>query len=250
MMQEGDVFKTKSYGDLTVTKYINSQAVCVKFVVTGYETTTQAINIRRGLVKDKLSRSIYGVGITGDTELKVNGQYLKEYMLWKGVLRRCYSEYCHNTQPTYAECSMSKDFQYFPYFMEWCSKQKGFDSLDEKGRLFSLDKDILTKGNNVYSEDTCCFVPYEINNSFLKRGNKRGECLIGVYKSKDRFTAQLSKGKSIQIFLGSFSTEIEAFNVYKQAKEEHIKSLAEKWKDQIDLRVYEALVKYEVEITD
>ena len=33
MMQEGDVFKTKSYGDLTVTKYINSQAVCVKFVV-------------------------------------------------------------------------------------------------------------------------------------------------------------------------------------------------------------------------
>ena len=41
-MQEGDVFKTKSYGDLIITKYINSQAVCVKFVVTGYETTTQA----------------------------------------------------------------------------------------------------------------------------------------------------------------------------------------------------------------
>ena len=32
MMQEGDVFKTKSYGDLIITKYVNSKAVCVKFV--------------------------------------------------------------------------------------------------------------------------------------------------------------------------------------------------------------------------
>ena len=58
-MQEGDVFKTKSYGDLTVTKYINSQAVCVKFVVTGYETTTQAISIRRGSVKDRLLPTVH-----------------------------------------------------------------------------------------------------------------------------------------------------------------------------------------------
>lgn len=249
-MQEGDVFKTKSYGDLIVTKYINSQDVHVMFINTGYQTVTLASNIRQGLVKDRLSRSICGVGITGDIELKVNGQYLKEYMIWKGVLRRCYSEYCHNTRPTYAECSMSKDFQYFPYFMEWCSKQTGFGSLDDKGRPFTLDKDILIKGNKLYSEDACCFVPYEINNSFLKRGNKRGEYLIGVCKRKDRFIALLSRGNSIQKFLGSFATEIEAFNAYKQAKEAHIKSLAEKWKDQIDLRVYEALVKYEVEITD
>ena len=249
-MQEGDVFKTKSYGDLIVTKYINSQDVHVMFINTGYQTVTLASNIRRGLVKDRLSRSICGVGITGNIELKVNGQYLKEYKIWKGVLRRCYSEYCHNTRPTYAECSMSKDFQYFPHFMEWCSKQTGFGSLDDKGRPFTLDKDILIKGNKLYSEDTCCFVPYEINNSFLKKGNKRGECLIGVCKRKDRFIAHLSRGNSIQIFLGSFTTEIEAFIAYKQAKEAHIKSLAEKWKDQIDLRVYEALVKYEVEITD
>ena len=45
MMQEGDVFKTKSYEDLIVTKYVNSKAVCVKFVVTGYETTTKASNV-------------------------------------------------------------------------------------------------------------------------------------------------------------------------------------------------------------
>ena len=35
-----------------------------------------------------------------------------------------------------------------------------------------------------------------------------------------------------------------------QAKEDYIKEVAEKWKDQIDPRVYEALMKYEVDIND
>ena len=34
------------------------------------------------------------------------------------------------------------------------------------------------------------------------------------------------------------------------AKERYIKVVANKWKDQIDIRAYEALMKYEVEITD
>ena len=37
---------------------------------------------------------------------------------------------------------------------------------------------------------------------------------------------------------------------YKQPKEDYIKEVANKWKDQIDPRVYDALMKYEVEITD
>ena len=59
-MQEGDVFKTKSYGDLIITKYVNSKAVCVKFVVTGYETTTKASNVIAGSVKDRLLPTVHG----------------------------------------------------------------------------------------------------------------------------------------------------------------------------------------------
>ena len=47
-----------------------------------------------------------------------------------------------------------------------------------------------------------------------------------------------------------FKTPEEAFYVYKEAKETYIKEVANRWKDQIDPRVYEALMKYEVEITD
>ena len=51
-------------------------------------------------------------------------------------------------------------------------------------------------------------------------------------------------------YLGMFKTVEEAFQAYKQAKEAYIKEVANKWKDQIDNRVYKALMNYQVEITD
>ena len=50
--------------------------------------------------------------------------------------------------------------------------------------------------------------------------------------------------------VGYFNTEIEAFEAYKQAKENHLKEVAEKWKGKIDDRAYNALMEYQVEITD
>ena len=50
--------------------------------------------------------------------------------------------------------------------------------------------------------------------------------------------------------LGSFDTPEEAFQAYKVAKESHIKEIADKWKDKIEPRVYEAMYNYKVEITD
>ena len=132
-MQEGDVFKTKSYGDLIITKYVNSKAVCVKFVVTGYETTTQAINVITGSVRDRLLPTVNGIGITGDSQVKVDGKHTKEYRLWNNMLKRCYSVGCQKVRPTYIDCSVSENFRYLQYFKEWCNNQIGFNSVDEKG---------------------------------------------------------------------------------------------------------------------
>ena len=51
-------------------------------------------------------------------------------------------------------------------------------------------------------------------------------------------------------YLGSFNTEIEAFNAYKEAKEAFVKEQANKWESQIDPRAYNALMNYQVEIGD
>ncbi len=44
--------------------------------------------------------------------------------------------------------------------------------------------------------------------------------------------------------------EWSAFIAYKQAKENRAKELAEKWRGQIDNRVYEKLINYKVLLTD
>ena len=108
------------------------------------------------------------------------------------------------------------------------------------------------KGNKIYSENICVFIPSEINSLLINCTASRGECLIGVswHKRDKVFMATVSKNKGKQEYLGYFKTEIEAFNAYKKAKESFIKEQAEKWESHIDERAYEALMKYTVEITD
>ena len=49
-----------------------------------------------------------------------------------------------------------------------------------EGETMCLDKDILCKGNKIYSRDTCVFVPQRINSLFTKCDNARGDNPIGV----------------------------------------------------------------------
>ena len=71
-----------------------------------------------------------------------------------------------------------------------------------------------------------------------------------VLKTNKAFMAQVNKNKGKQECLGFFNTEIEAFKAYKKAKESFVKEQADKWKDQIDIRAYNALMNYEVSIDD
>ena len=244
----GKVCKSLNSGDFKVLKYNDSANVEIQFLKTGYETLVQLTNIRNGNVKDPYLPSVYGVGILGTKyPSKVNGVKTKEYDLWNNMLKRCYSDNYKKKNPTYEGCEVSENFKHYSYFYEWCHKQIGF-GVDG----FELDKDLLIKGNKVYSENVCIFIPAEINSLLVKRVALRGEHLIGVYWSKTNkaFRARVNKNKGKPEHLGYFKTEIEAFNAYKQAKEAFIKEQANNWKSQIDERAYEALMKYTVEITD
>ena len=110
----------------------------------------------------------------------------------------------------------------------------------------------MIKGNKIYSEDTCVFIPKDINLLLTKCTATRGEHLIGVsWCKRDKvFRATVSRNKGKQEHLGFFKTELEAFNAYKKAKEAFIKEQANKWKSQIDIRAYNALMNYEVNIDD
>ena len=244
----GKVCKSKSSGDFNVLKYNNAKDVEIQSLKTGYETTEELGNIKKGDVKDLYSSSVYGVGILGTKYLStVNGVKTKEYKLWQSMLERCYSDSYKKKHLTYQGCEVSDNFKYFEYFYEWCHKQIGFGN-----EGWHLDKDLLVKGNKIYSEDSCVFIPVEINSLLVKRENMRGKHLIGVHwcNTKKVFVAQVSKNKGKSEYLGYFKTEIEAFNAYKTAKETFVKEQANDWKSQIDDRAYSALMNYTVEITD
>ena len=244
----GKVCKSNLSGDFKILKYNDAYNVEIQFLKTGFETSAELGNIRNGNTKDPYSPSVYGVGILGTKyPSKVNGVNTKEYVLWCHVLERCYSDSFKKKRPTYIGCEVSDNFKSYEYFYEWCHKQVGFDN-----QGWHLDKDLLVKGNKVYNESTCVFIPAEINSLLVKREASRGEYLIGVYwkKANKAFVAMVSKNKGKQEYLGYFNTEIEAFNAYKTAKESFVKEQANKWKSQIDIRAYNALMKYEVNIDD
>lgn len=181
----------------------------------------------------------YGIGIN---DVYGESGWHPIYRMWSGIIRRCFDEKFKEKQPTYADCSIHPEWIYYSKFKEWVllPENKYHDGL-------VIDKDILVKGNKLYSPDTCCLVPQRINTLILKCDKYRGDLPIGVSRNNKRFSATLNRKH-----LGTYDTPIEAFNVYKEAKENLIKDIAKEYYDkgEITMNVYEALMKYQIEITD
>ena len=195
-----------------------------------------------------MSELVFGVGFNDKTKpVFVDGKPVKEYALWTNMLKRCFSDKYQTRYPTYKGCNVSDNFLHYSFFYDWCHKQIGFGNIDEKGRSWCLDKDLLFVGNKTYSETTCVFVPHEINSFFIDCGAARGEYHVGVYfnKQNGKFKAQCNVNGKRQ-YLGLFNTAEEAFNVYKPFKEALCKQLALKWQSEIDSRLFNAMMKWSV----
>jgi hypothetical protein len=167
--------------------------------------------------------------------------------IWNSMCSRCIPGGSYQRKkPTYV--GVTHTFKDCHDFIEWARQQVGYGLTD-----YQLDKDFLIKGNKVYSKETCVFIPSRLNALLTKSNAQRGKWPLGVTFEQDRqkFTAYLSyDGSGPSKRLGSFDTPDEAFVVYKASKEALIKSLAEQYRHNVDARVYEAMLKYEVSIDD
>ena len=246
----GKEFETNKCGKCFIIDYKGKTDVTVMFYDPIYVTKVSLGNLKSGKAVNKLARTVYGVGYIGV------GQYSKLadercYTVWSDMLLRAYCDKFIERNQTYKNVTVCEEWQNFQNFAMWYYNQMYHSGVDDSGCSYHLDKDILLKGNKVYSPNTCCFVPPQINSLLIKNDARRGELPLGVSYDKERFVFKsVLNIESKQKFLGRFDTVEEAFAKYKESKEKHIKTVAEKWKDLIDCRAYEALMQYKVEITD
>lgn len=206
----------------------------------------------KGSVVNPYDANVYNHGFQGEG-IYNSKEHALAWRKWDGMLRRVYSEEYKNKKPSYINCSICKDWLNFQTFAEWFYE----NYYEIEGQVMCLDKDILIKGNKLYSPQTCVIVPNNINCLFTKSDSIRSKDLpIGVYNSGNGFRVYLKKGcingkKNSELFkMSNIKTKEEAFNIYKQEKEKYIKKVADYYKNKIPQRLYNAMYEYKVDICD
>lgn len=216
---------------------------------------TRYNNFKKGEIKCPYERRAYDIGYLGEGKYKIykNGKRTKCYTVWGSMLNRCCSGKLHKRESTYINCKVCDEWLNFQNFSEWFKN----NYYEVEGQRMELDKDILNKGNKIYSPNTCIFVPHNINNLFTKNDKIRGDYPIGVCydKARGKFIARCSvydfkENKKKSRFLGYYSSQNKAFEAYKQFKENSIREIADYYKEQIPNKLYNAMYEYKVDIDD
>lgn len=210
-------------GTVTIEKVISGKKVLVSFSGddSGLTYERDPYKVRNGKVKNKFYPSVYGTGFVGEGDFGTN---CESYNAWKGIIKRCYCKPC-KTYEVYGGRGVKVCDKWLNYqnFAAWYDENKISNDCH-----YNVDKDLL--GGDEYSERTCILIPSNINKILNQQKSKRSEMPIGVFHSsstKNPYSAIISiEGKVKNI--GVFKTVKDAFNAYKKAKENLVKSEAEK----------------------
>ena len=257
----GHKFTTNSGWNGEVVEWNNSSNVKVLWQ-DGSESIETWSYVTSGTIKPLFQPSVCGVGYIGEGRFVPRGyrdlpggkEYapVELYAYWQRMMTRCYNE-LEQQKPSsrsYIDCSISSEWHNFQNFAEWALKNPYYGNYDEKGKIWHIDKDILVHGNRVYSENTCLFIPNEINIIFVDNqiGNT-GYLGVNYIKpatkgAKEGYIARCYFGGERK-YLGYYSTPKLAYQAYREAKIEAAKELADKWEGKVDDRVITALRNFE-----
>lgn len=249
----GEEYYNKLGYHMVITKYISAADIEVTFD-NGYIVKTNFKMIKNGWVKNKIAPSVLDCGVIGGCKISNNKKTTKEYRAWHGMLVRCFSSEYKTKKPTYKDVVCCKEWLNFEDFLLWVKNQENYSFFQENNINWQLDKDILIKGNKIYSPETCSIVPLRVNTLFVKSDSARGIYPIGVTYDKrwNVFSSRCCGFDGKRIKHSGFHNPLDAFLQYKKDKETVIKKVAEEEyaKKSISRKCYESMMKYQVEITD
>ena len=247
--------KINNFGSkMIISEYRGCMDIDVYFPEYNWEAKNKQYNdFKNGKIKCPYEPRYFGKGYLGEGKYKVseNSKLKKEFTIWYHMLIRCYDPKFQEKESTYKGCTVEDYLLNFQNMHEWIDE----NYYEVPGEVMHLDKDILCKGNKVYSRDACIFVPERINNLFTKSDKTRGDNPIGVTpRESGNYGVYCGNGYGKNIYLGTYSTEEQAFQVYKQYKEKVIKEVINSYKGKIPEPFYSklkiAMYNYKVEIDD
>lgn len=238
----GETHKTNRGCFFTIVEYIDANNCIIQFEDGTILKNIRYRTIKSGGIKNYNYPDNYGVGFIGYGKYSHKTHKIA-YNIWRSVIQRCYSKRHQEKFPSYVGCSVTTNWHNFQNFAEWYE-----DNYKSHMEGWHLDKDFLIRGNRVYSPETCCILPLEINCLQLFPISK-GKLATGVSQFNNMFVARIDRyGKKYH--LGYFKTHLESAKAYTVAKEIYIKEIAEFWKDKIDNRIYHILINYKAEINE
>jgi len=178
--------------------------------------------------------TVYGVGYNDVAfSTSINRKNVWQYKLWHSILARNPDVLCCDKWLSFAN------------FLEWLNKEVGYKGKPEG---LVLDKDIIVRGNKIYSPETCGFVPFMVDSVVNEYIKSIGDLPIGVTFNKERIKFQaFLKFCGKNLYLGGYDSPEEAGRIYKTAKETQIRAVANQYKDVLKPAVYESLMNWELE---
>lgn len=259
LVGKDDHFATQALGQVftdihgykaTVVKYVRAKEVYVQFEC-GRLGMFDYGNLKKGAFENPWHPTIAGVGYFGFGEYKKASTKVDRnaYRRWTNMIKRCYDERELKKRPSYEKVTVCEEWHNFQNFAKWY-EDNYYEVEDEQ---MDLDKDILLKGNTVYSPETCCFVPHNINilMAYRRSNRKNGNPVRVNKKSKNCYQVMCQNPHTRKVeHVGTAKTPEEGFIIYKKAKEQYIREVAEIYKERIPDKIYKAMLSYKIEITD
>ena len=239
----GKRFINKTGDCCKVLQWKSHKEVTVEFEgFAGKFFTFQYGALRRGGFRNPNKPVIFGVGFIGDGEYSSKrGKDYFIYVVWYNMLARCYDDRLQEKFPAYIGCTVHEDWHNFQSFAEWYHNHEFF------GLGYELDKDLIVKGNKIYSPENCTLIPKWLNN-MIKISCKTGNGLpIGVTRKGCKYRARVTdSSEGVEMYIGSFDTKEEASAMYVKEKENLVRRKYEVLSGIISERAQEAVMNWTV----
>ncbi len=234
----GEVRENNQGTKMKIVQYRNYNDIDVEFMDDFHYTKRHQAysNFRTGSIKNPYDKTICGVGYIGVGEYQTGTKtkHTEEYQNWTCMIRRCYDESLKDRYSAYyGDCIVCEEWHCFQTFAKWWN-----DNIYRVGtERMHLDKDILVRGNRIYSPKTCLIVPQRINMLFKKKPNKYGLPSGIKPRVNGKFEAQYRHES-----LGVYDTLEQATTAHDTKRTESIVEIAKEYRHTIPNRLYEALV--------